>query len=67
MFTDLEYVYGTAIHTEKNTESLVLWRMNLTDTGGFGVVDTAQLPISELNDNSALNLLADAVSEGAWD
>lgn len=67
VFTDLEYIYGSAVFTKKDTGSLILWRMNLTDTGKFDEVNTVELPISERNENSILSMLTEAVSEGAWD
>jgi hypothetical protein len=67
VFTDLEYVYGAAVHTKMDTGSLILWRLSLTDTGKFDEVNTVELPISEENENTMTNMLTEAVSEGAWD
>jgi hypothetical protein len=66
VFSDLEYVYGTAVPA-RHYNAVGLWRLSISDTGKLGDLKTALLPASELQESSVVDILTAAISEEAWD
>jgi hypothetical protein len=65
-YTDLNYIYGGAIWGGFR-ESLTLWRLSISDTGDFTTLDQVLLPSDMPSGESLEAILADAISESAWE
>lgn len=63
VYTDLRYVYGSAISDAKIT----LWRLELTDNGGFTDLSVVHLPRQEYPARTIENMLDEAFAEDAWE
>ena len=63
IFTDCSYVYGGT--SAPNT--IILWRTEANDTGGFNPLETILLPSSEAHERPLQEMIEEAISEGAWD
>ena len=62
-FTDLWHIYGCA-HNQYHT---VLWKLEVTDDGGFTSLQIVMLPPSERNERPIRDMVVEAVSEDAWE
>lgn len=62
-YSDLKYVYGGA-HNQYHT---TLWRLTVSDSGGFTDLSIVQLPPSEYAQRPLDDMLNEAVSEDAWE
>lgn len=63
ILTDCSYIYGKVNSPNKT----ILWRVEATDTGGFGPAETIALPASESRERSLRDMIEEAISEEAWD
>jgi hypothetical protein len=63
ILVDCSYIYGKINSPDKT----ILWRVEATNTGGFGPAETITLPASESHERSLRDMIEEAISEGAWD
>lgn len=63
LYTDLHYLYGGATSVIKTT----LWRLTITDAGGYTDLSTVYLPAQEQKARTFESMIEEAIEEDAWE
>lgn len=66
IFTDCDCIYGGAVDLRIYPGTLLLWKLELSDEGKPGHLNSISLPISEREERSLEDVISEAVSNDAW-